>query len=469
MHRNHNIMEARRQGAAVLCFARRFLRAQAAAISPMFALLLVPIAGSVAYAVELGGMYYVQRSLQNAADAAALAAASNNNQTGTGTTPQIEARAAAKPYGYVNGQSNVTVVAGSTVCPPGVTAGSDCYEAIITDTFPLSFSRLVGFLGSGGTGSQLITARAVATAAGGPGGGGEDICVWSLSPQPSSFTSNGGPRPDMAGCSLLSNGGMTCNGHNLNADYGIAGGISSGCGNDQVSGATIPADPYAELASNIPSSALPSCGGTFHQLSGNGNNVTVHANNRITGSPAWTGTQRVFCGDVQLTGNVTLGSGNTTIIIENGRLDLNGYRLQTTGNAAATVVFSGNNNATYRHYPMSSKNKSGTIDIKAPTSGAWSGVALYQDPAVTTNTSFTYAGNEPTWNITGLVYLPHADVTFSGVVNKAGNGTSCFVLVAYTVLVNGTGQILANTECASSGLTPPNVTLGSSTREKLVL
>lgn len=453
-----------RIGAFLRTGRARFLASESAAISPMFALMLIPIAGSVAFAVELGGMQYVQRSMQNAADAAALAAASNNNQTGTGTTPQIEARAAARPYGYVNGQNSATVTATQLMaCPPGVVAGSTCYQAVVTSTFPLSFSRVVNFLGSSGSGRQLISATAVATAAG--GGGAEDICVWSLSPQSNSFTSNGGPRPDMSGCSLLSNGGMTCNGHNLGADYGIAVGQSNGCGLQQANIPNAPADPYSSLASNIPAGALGSCGGSFPQLTGNGNNQTVVPSNRIAaGTPAWTGTTRTYCGDIQLQGNVTL-TGTTTLIIENGRLDLNGYNLRTANGAAATVIFSGTNGATYKHYPIGG----GTLEIEAPNSGPWSGVAIYQDPAVTTNTSFTYSGNSPTWNITGLVYLPHANVTFSGVVNKAADGVSCFVLVAYSVLVNGTAQIFANTQCASAGLGAPSVTLGSSLREKLVL
>jgi hypothetical protein len=45
----------------------------------------------------------------------------------------------------------------------------------------------------------------------------------------------------------------------------------------------------------------------------------------------------------------------------------------------------------------------GTLDIAAPTSGAWSGIAVYQDPALTTNVNISYAGNNPTWNITGLI------------------------------------------------------------------
>jgi hypothetical protein len=448
-------------------WAGRLMGCDNAAISPMFALLLIPIVGSVAFAVELGGFYYVQRSAQNAADAAALAAASNDNHSGTGTTFEMEADAAAQKYGYVDGSDGVDLETTRLAPCPSPLTGSVCYRTTISSTFPLTLSRVVGFTGDT-TSGQTISATAIATPAG--GGGTEQVCAWTKSSDPNSFTSNGGPRPDMEGCTLFSNGGMTCNGHDLGADYGVAVGTSSGCGAEQVSGATPLADPYDALKSNIPSTALSSCGGSFPQLFRDRGNWTVATTNQVaTGTPTWSGTQKIFCGDVQLTGDVTL-TGTTTLIIENGRLDLNGHTLRTGTGAAATVIFSGNNNTAYSHYPTSLAG-GGTLTIEAPdatSTSAWKGVAVYQDPAVSANTSFTYSGNAPTWNITGLVYLPTANVNFAGVVNKAADGVSCFVIVTYTMLVNGTAQIFANTDCASAGLGTPSVTVGSGTIPKLV-
>ena len=55
--------------------------------------------------------------------------------------------------------------------------------------------------------------------------------------------------------------------------------------------------------------------------------------------------------------------------------------------------------------------------MRRSTSGTWSGVAIYQDPSLTTGVDIAAAGNSRTWNITGLVYLPHSSVTFSGLAN----------------------------------------------------
>jgi hypothetical protein len=155
----------------------------------------------------------------------------------------------------------------------------------------------------------------------------------------------------------------------------------------------------------------------------------------------------VVCGDQQLVGDTVLN--NTVVVIENGQLDTNGFTLRGSN---LTLVFSGSNNASYQHIPSGG----GTIDISAPTSGDWSGVAIYQDPSLTTNVDISAAGNSPTWDITGLVYLPHSSVTFSGAVNKSSNGTECFVIVVDNITINGTGSIFAHdNNCSAAGLTMP--------------
>jgi len=70
------------------------------------------------------------------------------------------------------------------------------------------------------------------------------------------------------------------------------------------------------------------------------------------------------------------------------------------------------------------------------------------------------AGNSPTWDCTGLVYLPNSNVTFSGAVDKSANGASCFVMVSYTLTINATGDILKNGGCAAAGLSMPSNLVG---------
>jgi len=95
------------------------------------------------------------------------------------------------------------------------------------------------------------------------------------------------------------------------------------------------------------------------------------------------------------------------------------------------------------------------LDIAAPTSGAWQGVAIYQAPSLNSGVNVSAAGNTPTWDISGLVYLPHSSVTLSGAVNKASNGQSCFGLVVDNILINGTGAVLEHGACPLAGLALP--------------
>ncbi|MDH7637320.1 pilus assembly protein TadG-related protein [Sphingomonas oryzagri] len=434
--------------------AFRRMRHDGAAISPIMAIMLLPLSGAIAIAVEQGQWYYFLRSMQNAADAAAISAAINNTTGGY----KAEAAATAAKFGYVNGTNHASVQTAVVTCPAGAPTGSTCYQASLSTVVPISLSALVGFKGNATYGSGYGQTIPVAAIAATSSAVGHSYCVWSLSTATTSFRSNGGPKPDLNGCSIMSNGDSTCTGHNLGATYGDAHGTNSGCGVTQTSGVPIPADPYSGLASKIP----PNTCSSYPQETKSGGKWTVASSNQLSGSYAWTGNKQL-CGDQQLTGNVTLTGSSTTIVIENGMLDTNGYTISTASGATATIIFSGTGGS-YSHYPADNGG-AGTLSIQAPTSGTWSGIAMYQDPSLTSGVDFTYAGNAPTWNLTGVVYLPKANLTFSGAVNKNANGSSCFALIAYTILVNGTANIFANnTGCSAAGATLPTSTSTTTTR-----
>ena len=88
-------------------------------------------------------------------------------------------------------------------------------------------------------------------------------------------------------------------------------------------------------------------------------------------------------------------------------------------------------------------------------------MAIYQDPALTTGVDISAAGATPTWDISGLVYLPHSSVLFIGAVNKSNNGASCFGLVVDNITIDGTGEILKTGGCAAAGLNLPSNTVGT--------
>lgn len=416
-----------------------------------FAFLLPVFLAMTGLGFEGAHWYQTEQSMQNAADAAALAAATNAT-----TSYDKEAKAVAAQYGFVNGANNVVVTtSNSAACPSG---SNQCYSVAIKAPVRLIFAQLVGYTGDtkvGNAAAQLVTAQAVAIQGSAP----RSYCLVGLASSGASqaIRTNGAPKADLTGCSVMSNTDAQCNGHDLKATYGDAAGTSSGCGATQTSKLKPITDPYAGLASNIP----PDPCSSYAQIPAKKNGTPLPSSNKLSGTVNWGGNQTI-CGDLQLTGDVTLTGSDLVLVIQNGQLDTNGFTIKTASGAAATIVFSGDNSGSYTHAPTGG----GTIDIAAPTSGAWSGVAMYQDPDLTSGVDVSAAGNSPTWDITGLVYLPHASVTFSGAVNKSSNGESCFVMVADNITINGTGSILSTGGCAKAGLNMPQSQVPS--RGKLV-
>jgi hypothetical protein len=257
---------------------------------------------------------------------------------------------------------------------------------------------------------------------------------------------NGAPKANMAGCSVMSNTDADCHGHNLGADTGNAHGVDNGCGVAQNSGVPVFKDPYSKLSANIPINTCSS----YPQEPAKKKDPPLPISNQWSGTINLSG-NKIVCGDLQLTGNVTVNANPAVLVIENGQLDTGGFSLNTSNGSGLTIVFTGDNSGSYIHAPTGG----GTLNITAPTSGAWAGVAIYQDPNLTSGVDISAAGNSPTWDITGLVYLPHSSVTFSGAVNKSSNGASCFVMIADNILINGTGDILETGGCFAAGLDMP--------------
>jgi hypothetical protein len=377
--------------------------------------------------------------MQNAADAAAIAAASNGT-----SNYNLEAAAVASQYGYTNGASGVTVTStNSAACPSG---GSNCYQVSITMKQQLYLMPVLGFTGDttySGQPAQTIRASAIATQGTTP----RQYCLLALNTIGTAILGNGVPNTNFAGCNTMSDASATCHGHDMGADYGDAHITDNGCGVVQESGVPVVPDPYAGLASNIPSNPCAS----YPQEPSKHSDPSLPASNQWGTDQSLSG-NKIVCGDLQLTSDVTINAPTgAVLVIENGQLDTNGHTIRTASGSAVTIVYSGTSGGSYTHAPTGG----GTLDIQAPSSGPWSGVAMYQDPSLTTGVDMSAAGNSPTWDITGLVYMPNANVTFSGAVNKSSNGASCFSMVVGDITINGTGSILAHGGCAAAGLTMP--------------
>jgi len=419
-------------------------------VAVMMAFLLPVLLGGLGLGFEASNWYLRTRAMQNAADSAAMAAASNGS-----TNYDVEAKAVAARYGFIDGANNVTVTASNTAaCPAG---GSNCYSVTISSLVPLYLSQVIGYRGDAvvnGFDEKTLTSSAIAqqTTIQQP------LCLLALNQSGSSLRTNGAPNSNFTGCSVMSNSTATCNGSNLNAVYGLAHGSSNGCGNIQQSSIPIVDDPYYSLHTDIPTNTCSS----YPQETKHGSSWSGGIS--LSGTQNYSGNVQ-FCGDVQLTGDVVIDTPDdvtgATIVIENGQLDLNGHTFRTSSGSAVNIVFSGTS-GNYSHYPTDTAT-GGVLNIQAPSGGDFPGAAIYQDPLLTSGLGLTYSGNNPTWDITGLVYLPNANVQISGDVGQSQYGADCFVMVAGSVLINGTSNVYAQSPngagCKQAGLDMPTATI----------
>jgi len=280
------------------------------AVAFIFALIATGVIATIGLGIDVIGWYRTDRVLQNAADAAAIAAARN----GTGSYDS-EAKAVAASYGFNDGANGITVTPlNNQTCPNGQT---NCYLVTVAmDAAPQFFSQIVGF-----------PAPALSSAAMAGGAQTHSYCLIALASSGTdpAILGNGVPAANLDNCNIMSNTGMTCHGHNTGATNGDAHKTDNGCGITQNSNVPILPDPYKSLASNIPANT---CGGSYPQKSGG-------LQTKWSGAKTLPATT-IVCGDLQLTADTTLttASPGSVLVIENGQLDTNGKTLQTAAGSA---------------------------------------------------------------------------------------------------------------------------------------
>jgi Flp pilus assembly protein TadG len=418
------------------------------AIGVVTAILLPVMILVLGLVLDISYGYAARSQLQSAADASVLAGALSLGQDDATVRDNAKAIAVlnmpAAKYGTVladadiqtgkwNSTTRVFTPGGSQKNAVQVVARRASNNANALPTF---FARFAGL------DSLDVNVRATAVIS------IRDYCLLTLSNSATGIVAHGVPNANLP-CNVFSNSNMRCTGHNLGAPFGDSAMTNNGCGVIQTSNVPPISDPYAALASKIPANTCSS----YPQEPTKKKDPPLPATNQLFGNVSYA-SPKIFCGDVQLTANVTVTGAQNLIVIENGQLDTNGYTFQTGAGAGATIVFSGTAGS-YTHTPTGG----GILDISSPTSGNWSGVAMYADPKMTSPTYGTLdiseAGASPSWNISGLAYFPKSDITLKGAVGKATNGFSCFVLVMNTLLIAGTGNILNEGQCPQQGLPPP--------------
>ena len=435
--------------AGAAAFAARFHKDTRANVVAVVALSMFPLIGALALGSEAASWNVANRGMQNAADSAAVAAATAG-QSGN-TAYAAEGYTVAARYGYSGSDHTLTCstksldcvnVINNAACPDGT--GNVCYQVTISKPRALALTQaltLIGFtgdttvgVGSGAPAAVSISSTAVAeiklTQA--------KACLIALS---GGFQTNGAPMGNLGGCNIASASDVTCNGSNASINAGnivfVTNNKNAAC--TPAKQVSLFVDPYA---ASLPSNLPPSGCTTITTLT----TATIAAGGCFK-----------ISGDLVVNGTVTASSTTPTqIFVQNGNLTGSGT-LVTPGvsgsqgaPAGLALVFSGSGGGL--------GGFGGTLNIAAPTTGLWAGIAIDDTPS----TGITYTGNSPTWDVTGLVYLPNSDVTLKGAVNKAGSGYNCFVMVTKSLLISGTANIVSNptSECVQANLAPPEFLLG---------
>jgi hypothetical protein len=90
-------------------------------------------------------------------------------------------------------------------------------------------------------------------------------------------------------------------------------------------------------------------------------------------------------------------------------------------------------------------DKKATLNLTAPTSGPYTGIAIFQDPADTNDFDFK---NQFTLNVSGAIYMPSVDVDFKN--SLTFTTTNCTLFIAKSLTIKNGNGALSNNGCAAA-------------------
>jgi Flp pilus assembly protein TadG len=423
------------------------------------ALALVVLLASAGVAVDMGVARYEKRLQQSAADAAALAGASNLTYGGV-TAGALDAAqrdgfadtatycSASCPSSGSVGYVQVTVNPGPATGPH---AGDPKYvEAIVTAVHQTYFMNIVKIF------SDTVTARAVATdlSGGGPGSG----CIYTLGPPSSSIEGvniNGSATLNAPTCGVVDNGNFNTKGNKLvvtTSTFGTSGNwLASGPGGTVTCSETPTSCPTPSMSAapdplaRLTPPCSPCTGGGAISINGNGNfsgSGVTYSNGVYTISP---GTYS----------SITItGVAANTVVFSSGIYIINGSSggITIPGNA---TISSGPGGVMFYFTNGSTINSNGTptIQLTAMTSGTYAGILMYQDPNDTNTTGPSLGGNNSSYYY-GALYFPKDQLTFYG------NNSSVAVGLVVADSLNLSGNPTVNV-IGTAGLQQHGITVGA--------
>lgn len=440
------------------------------------AVLGIALMGFAGMGIDMGMMRYQKRLLQTAADAAAIAAATDLK---TGGITAAATNAVAQ-NGFTGATSNTgacpTTVAGLTVTvnnPPqsgphaGTGTSTDYVEVCVAELQPTFFMRILGI------NNETVSARAVATdvASGGPGGG----CLYTLGQPTNSIEGvnvNGSVSINAPSCGIVDNGNFNVKGNAFNvsaASFGVSGcqeGANGKCGNTQGT-VTCTATP-----DSCPTTSMPTSGDPLAYLLSSppcntctvGPDITIGSSGCSSSGGSCSGIASLVNGVWQIQPG-TYGSINIGPVKAN--FTSGNYIIDTNNGAANTGLYFGANatvTGTGTFFYFANQATVGgtgtpTVTLTAPSSGTYAGILFYQAPTDTntggtnecTGCSGPTLGGNSGNSYNGVEFFPSDNLTFFG----NNNSVNVAIVISDSMTLSGNPTINLD---GSSGL-PSGVSL----------
>ena len=407
---------------------------QRGVIIVMFALMLPIMLGFVGLGVEVGYWFQKKRDMQAAADAAAVASAYEVAE-GRSTGVQTIADREAVNNGYT-GTVTVRSVPFNSLFPNSSTGVYSTDDDAVSVDLSESVVRLFSswFL----SGNLTINAHALADVV----AGATDACVLALgsSNQSQALYVHGSAAVTMSGCTAATNS-TDLNAVDTTTGLTVDCVFSAGGVNGTTDTSSISPAPNTTACStartNQPTITDPYDDVTLVTKPGVGDFSPCGA---LPASPISPG-DSPFCSM----------SVNSTLIMSAGTYYINQGNFSLTGNAVidatagVTIVFGDSTGAGNCGGIDIQGNTN--IDITAPTSGNFSGIALYRNSECDNGEDFVFNGNNDS-NIIGAIYNPSAEIKLTG---NGDIGGTCVQIIADQVEIVGDGTL--GSDCDGVGTT----------------
>jgi Flp pilus assembly protein TadG len=401
--------------------------------------------GFMALALDVGVLFHTRREIQTAADAAALAGASDYLYNQSKSSARTAACAAAAKNGFsgtcTTSTSGVCSGTGTVIClnippvsGPNTTTSGNFIEAIVAQPTSTIFR----------TGSITVNARAVAAT---PTNG--QACIWLMASSGPAFDLQGSYDIEATGCGIYVNSntsdamGVTGNGGRVNSQFIDVVGNSTLQHQTSPTAATMNSgyrkSPWGNLKGPCYDTASCNTSGQTNACNGS-NSTNVTSITSTTTIPATT--NGVVCFTGGSTGNPPKITGATAFSFPGSATGItyvftNGVKIDT----GTTVTFGSGptfnvNTGTFPTSPATvgatldvgngtlTQASSSLLNIYAPTNGSTDGIAIMQSPWNTGTLQLQFGSNNEV--LDGYIFAPGGEVY----MQDSGGGVTATGMVA---------------------------------------